>query len=41
MEDPSPSERATTVRRDHGRDPVRDGVRVDGEREHKRVSQGG
>lgn len=37
MEGPPPPERAPIVRRDGDRESVRDGIRVDGEREYRRV----
>jgi len=37
---PSPSKRTAVLRRDNVREPVRDGVGVDGEREHQRVCEG-
>ena len=40
MEDPPPPERATTARRDDDRESVRDGIEVDGERQHQPVSEG-
>ena len=40
MECPSPSERATTGRRDDDRDPIRDGVGVDDKGEHQRPREG-
>jgi len=40
VEDSSSSERVASVRRDDDRGSVRDGVRVDGEWEHKRVCGG-
>ena len=41
MEHPSPSQRATTARRDDDRESIRDGIGVDGKREHQRVCEGG
>ena len=35
MERPPSSKRTATVRRDGVREPVRDGIGVDGEREHQ------
>ena len=40
MEHPSPSQRATTARRDDDRDSIRDGIEVDGKRERQRVCEG-
>ena len=40
MERPPSSKRTATVRRDGVREPVRDGIGVDGEGEHQRVCQG-
>jgi len=39
MGDPSPSERTPAVGCDGVREPVRDGIRVDGEWEHQRVRE--
>ena len=41
MECPSPSERPATAGRDNDRDPIRDGIGVDGQREHQRVCECG
>ena len=40
MGDPSPFKRTPASRCDNVREPVRDGVGVDGEREHQRVCEG-
>ena len=40
MERPPSSKRTATVRRNGIREPVRDGIRVDGEREHQRICEG-
>ena len=40
MEDPSSSKRTTAVRRDYDRDPVRDGIGMDGKWEHHPVREG-
>jgi hypothetical protein len=40
MEDPSSSERVAAVGRDDDRDPVRDGIGVDGKWEHQPVCEG-
>ena len=37
MEGSSPSERVTVARNHNDRDPVRDGVGVDGQREHQSI----
>ena len=41
MERPPSSKRTATVRRNGIREPVRDGIGVDGEREHQRICEGG
>ena len=41
MEGPSSPERVAAAGRDHGRDPFRDGIGVDGKREHQRICEGG
>ena len=41
MERPLSSKHTATVRRDSIREPVRGGIRVDGEREHQRIREGG
>ena len=41
MEDPPPLECAASVRRGYDRESVRDGIGLDGERQHQRVSEGG
>ena len=40
MDDPPSSERVAAIRRDDGRDPLRDGVGVDGEWDRHRVCEG-
>ena len=40
VESSSSSKRAATARSQYDRDPVRDGVRVDGQREHQSTSSG-
>ena len=41
MEFPPSSKRAAAVRCDDDRESVRDGIGVDGEREHQRFCEGG